>query len=209
MDPAWPGRYVADGVYKNDEVQYDFGGFVKYIALVGSSDNGNICVSESAGGSMDLNASAIELAWPEAEQQRSSSEPKPEYVEAMKSTHIWAEADPNNDGIWDAAPRRMGMSCDMFVATVVRYSGVDPDFPYYLSGEKDYLASSDMWEELYITDSSQYKAGDIRIEYDGGHITMVVEIDGELKIASASAFERFGDIGSFYTNGSLTYRFKS
>lgn len=208
MDPAWPGRYVADGVYDASAVQYDFGGFVKYIALVGSSDNGTVCVEENAGGSMDLNAAAIELAWPEAEQQKSFSEPKPEYVNAMKSTGIWAEADTNNDGIWDTAPRRMGMSCDMFVGTVVRYSGVDPTFPYYLGGEKDYLANSDLWEELYINDSSQYKAGDIRIEYDGGHITMVVEIDGELKIASASAFERFGDIGSFYPNGNLTYRLR-
>ena len=208
MDPVWPGRFVADGVYDAGSTQYDFGGFVKYIALAGSSGSGDICVSGATGGNMDLNASAIELAWSEAEGAKSFSEPKPEYTAAMKSTGIWAEADRNNDGIWDDAPRRMGMSCDMFVGTVVRYSGVDPGFPYSLGAQKDYLANSDMWEELYITDSSQYQGGDIRIEYDGGHIAMVVEVNGELKIASGSAFERFGDIGGFYMNGNLTYRLK-
>ncbi len=199
MDSHWPGRFVGDGVYDEHATQSDFGGFVKYTALTGGVCNG--------GGNMDLNASAIELAWPEAEAYKSAIDPKPEYVRAMESTGIRAEADPNNDGIWDAAPRRMGMSCDMFVGTVVRYSGVDPSFPYSLGNQKTYLDESDMWDYLLITDSSQYKAGDIRIEYDGGHITMVVEVDGELKIASASAFSRFGDIGSFYPGdlGSSTY----
>lgn len=209
MDPAWPGRYVADNVFEPSATQADFGGFVKYIALAGSSNGGNYCNGAgSSGGNMDLNASAIELAWPESEAGRSFVEPAPAYVAAMQSTGIAAEADPNGDGIWDMAPRRMGMSCDMFVGTVVRYSGVDPNFPYTLGAQKDYLANSEMWEELYVTDSSQYQGGDIRIEYGGGHISMVVEIDGELKIASASAFERFGDIGSFYMNDNLTYRLK-
>lgn len=208
MDPAWPGRFVADEVYDASSTQYDFGGFVKYLALAGSTASGNICISGLAEGNMDLNASAIELAWPENESHKSFSEPKPEYTAAMKSTGIWAEADTNNDGSWDAAPRRMGMSCDMFVGTVVRYAGIDPEFPYSLGMQKDYLANSDMWEELQITDSSQYQEGDIRIEYGGGHISMVVKVDGELKIASASAFERFGDVGAFYMNGNLTYRLK-
>ena len=65
-----------------------------------------------------------------------------------------------------------------------------------------------MWERVTVNDSSQAQAGDIRIEYNGGHISMVVEVDGELKIASASSNERFGDIESYYPSSGLTYRLR-
>lgn len=206
MSPLWPGRFVADGVYDATATQYDFGGFVKYVAL-GGGNGGGYCTAQ--GGNMDLNETAIELAWPEAESYKSATQATDAYITAMKESGIWAEADPDGDGIWNMAPRPMGKSCDMFVGTVVRYSGIDEKFPYTLGAQKEYLASSDQWEELNITDSSQYRSGDIRIEYEGGHISIVTEVNGELKIASASAFERYGDIGSFYINGSLTYRLKN
>ncbi|MBO4812808.1 hypothetical protein J5491_01535 [Candidatus Saccharibacteria bacterium] len=212
MDPAWPGRFVADGDYKDDATQADFGGFVKYKALTGSSDGDNVCPSSFIGGNMDLNETAAQIAWPEAEQGNSASQISPGYAEAIRQT--WtsgyeltvAQAGAFNRGDGTMIP--VGKSCDNFVGTVVRASGIDPNFPVWLGAQKDYLANSDMWELVEVTDSSQAKPGDIRIENGGGHILMIVEVDGELKVASASSGERFGDISSYYYQPGLTYRLK-
>ncbi|MBR2709017.1 hypothetical protein IKE98_01660 [Candidatus Saccharibacteria bacterium] len=212
VDPAWLGRYVTDGGYKDDASQYDFGGFVLYKALAGASSDGNVCFSQFVGGNFDLNETAAQIAWPEAEQWNSTSQISPGYAEAIKQT--WtsgyeltvAQAGAFNRGDGTMIP--VGKSCDNFVGTVVRASGIDPNFPVWLGDQKDYLASSDMWELVEVTDSSQAMPGDIRIENGGGHILMIVEVDGELKVASASSGERFGDISSYYYQPGLTYRLK-
>lgn len=212
MDPAWPGRFVADGVYDAGAVQYDFGGFVKYIALKGATGGSSLC-QEVAGGNMDLNASAIALAWAQSERDNTYTKGKPEYLAAIMET--WtsgyelsvATAGSFNRGDGSMIP--VGMSCDNFVGTVVRFSGINPDFPVWLGNQKTYLASSDMWEQVEVNDSSQAKAGDIRIENNGGHILMIVEVDGELKVASASSGDRFGDIQDYYTKPGITYRLKT
>lgn len=212
MDPVWPGRYIADGVYSATSTQYDFGGFVKYIALKGSSQSGNICVTQVIGGNMDLNLTAIELAWSQKERNNTFSKGKPSYLSAIRQT--WtsgyelsvAQVGHFNRGDGSLIP--VGMSCDNFVGTVVRFSGIDPAFPVWLGSQKSYLASSSEWEQVQVNDSSQAQAGDIRIENNGGHILMIVEVDGELKVASASSGDRFGDIQNYYTKPGITYRLK-
>lgn len=212
MDPVWPGRYVADGVYSPTSTQYDFGGFVKYIALKGSSQGGNICTTLVVGGNMDLNLSAIELAWPQKERNNTFSKGKPAYLAAIRQTWLSgyelgvAQVGSFNRGDGSIIP--VGMSCDNFVGTVVRFSGIDPDFPVWLGSQKAYLESSAMWERVDVSDSSQVAAGDIRIENGGGHILMIVEVDGELKVASASSNERYGDIQNYYIKPGVTYRLK-
>lgn len=39
MDPNWPGRFVADGVYDPSSTSMGFGGYVQYAALAGVSSN--------------------------------------------------------------------------------------------------------------------------------------------------------------------------
>ncbi len=212
MDPAWPGRYVADGVYDKTATQADFGGFVKYIALAGASSNGNVCFSPFIGGNLDLNETAIQIAWPEAEQSNSATQISSGYAEAIKQT--WTEgyelqvAQAGSFNRGDGTMIPVGKSCDNFVGTVVRASGIDPNFPVWLGSQKTYLESSDMWELVEVTDSSQAMPGDIRIENNGGHILMIVEVNGELKVASASSGERFGDVSGYYYQPGLTYRLK-
>ncbi len=212
IDPAWPGRYVADGVYDENAVQYDFGGFVKYEALVAGTSDDGLCVSSITGGNMDLNLTAIQLAWSQAERQNTFSKATAEYLTAIRETWLSgyelsvASAGSFNRGDGSMIP--VGMSCDNFVGTVVRFSGVDPDFPVWLGSQKSYLASSPDWEAVTVNDSSQAKAGDIRVENNGGHIVMIAEVDGELKVASASSGDRFGDIQDYYTKPGITYRLK-
>lgn len=73
---------------------------------------------------------------------------------------------------WGKAPR-LGASCDVFVGTVVRSSGVDSKFPRGLGDQKPYLAKSDKFD-MVSTDPEDAKTGDI-ITYvhatkSGGHI---------------------------------------
>ena len=217
MDPAWPGRFVADGVYDSSSTQYDFGGFVKYIALTGGSVSHTYtgCGTSGSyiGGNGDLSKTAVELAWPVEERSKSSSSPTSNYSAAIKAT--WTSgyeksvADAGgfqNDGLGMWVP--VGKSCDNFVGTVVRASGIDPEFPVWLGNQKEYLVSSDKWEEVEVNDSSQARAGDIRIENSGGHIVMTAEKDGKLYIASASAGDRFGDLNDWYYKPGVTYRYK-
>ena len=213
MDPAWPGRFVADGVYDPNSTGYDFGGFVKYIALAGNSGASAACGTSIVGGNMDLNATALALAWPVAERAKSATTAKNEYINAIKSSwksgYEKSVADANgfyNPGLGEWIP--VGKSCDNFVGTVVRFSGIDPDFPVWLGSQTAYLASSDKWEVVEVNDTSQARAGDIRIENGGGHIVITAEENGELRIASASAGERFGDLQAFYLKPGTTYRYR-
>lgn len=73
---------------------------------------------------------------------------------------------------WGKAPR-LGASCDVFVGTVVRASGIDSKFPRGLGDQKPYLAKSDKFD-MVSTDPEDAKTGDI-ITYvhattTGGHI---------------------------------------
>ena len=106
---------------------------------------------------------------------------------------------------------RIGASCDAFVATVYRSSGIDPNF--VCCGVSNYGAT---WN--YVTNSGKFveipntidslKSGDIRVS--NGHIEMYVEVNGVGKIASASHGSRTGEIGSFYQNTGTfkAYRWK-
>lgn len=213
MNANWPGRFVADGVYDASATQYDFGGFVKYVALVGMTDGSGLCAGGLASGNMDLNASAIALAWAQEERANTFTKGKAEYLAAIKETwNSGYELSVANAGGFNRGDGTMipvGMSCDNFVGTVVRYSGIDPDFPVWLGSQKAYLASSDAWEVVSGDDSSEVRAGDIRIENNGGHIIMIAEVDGELKVASASSGDRYGDIQDYYTKSGVTYRLKT
>ncbi len=193
----------------------DFGAYVQYVALGGTiSSSGAVCTSFS-GGTMNLNETAIGLAWPYEQRRESRNSPTRAYKDAISATWVNTAEERNivkNGGFnrnGTAVWIPVGKSCDNFVATVVRYSGVDPGFPIWLGGQKSYLASSGAWQKVTVNDSSEARPGDIRIENNGGHIVMVVEVNGSLKIASASSGERFGDINNYYpAKGSITYRLK-
>ena len=79
---------------------------------------------------------------------------------------------------WSAAPRK-GASCDVFVGTVVRESGVDKNFPRALSSQMKYLDKSKKFTLIKNATYKTLRDGDIIIYKkkgsNGGHICMFVE----------------------------------
>ena len=178
----------------------DPGDIWQYVEAAIERSGGYDAACASSGGNGDVNATAIELAWPANEYgQHSWGDPNPAYAKAL------VEVGMNTYGDACAAA---GGSCDAFVATVMRYSGVDPDF--YCCGVSGggvlgYLQSSGKYEEV-SNGLGNLKPGDIRI--GPSHVELYVEVGGEPHIAAASYCERSGDIGNYYDNSFRVFRFK-
>ncbi len=153
-------------------------------------------VCGTKGGNGDINSTAIALSWPEEQTGSWQNQPVvPEYAKALKEVGL-------SSGVGDACSQA-GASCDAFVATVMRYSGVDKDF--YCCGAAavlNYLKSNpDKYEEIPNKgNTSNLQPGDIRSR--SGHVELIVKLDnGEFRIASASHCDRQSDhAGGFYAN---------
>ncbi len=156
---------------------------------------GSFC---STGGNGDLNATAIELAWPE--HGHGPFNPTPAYAKALKEVGFSG---------WGDQCVETGTSCDVFVTTVMRYSGADKDYECcVVSTLENYMLAH---PEKYVEVENKLgvlEPGDIRIS--NGHVEMYVEINGQPYIASASNCDRTGEIGDFYENSGTfrAYRFK-
>jgi hypothetical protein len=195
-NPNWK-QITHDGGGMTDKANLRPGAFIIYASLGGSS--GYSSCSTSGSGNGDLNKTALELAWPEHGHGLNARDT---YKTAL------ADVGLSNYGDYYA---RIGASCDAFVATVFRYSGVDPNF--VCCGVSHHGAT---WN--YVTNSGKFvevpnragslKPGDIRLS--NGHIELYVEVNGVGKIASASYGSRTGEIGPFYENSSTfkAYRWK-
>ena len=149
-------------------------------------------------GNGDINATALELAWPEYG-QHGWNDPSPAYAKALAETGVNKLGDRYS---------MAGGSCDAFVATVMRYSGADPDFHCCgVSGGyvENYLKSSGKYE-VVPNGLGSLQPGDIRI--GPHHIELYVEVNGEPHIAAASHASRSGDIGDYYDNDFRVYRLK-
>ena len=159
----------------------------------GSSDvDYSSCNFSSGGGDGNINSTAINLSWPD--RTHAPTDPKPVYADALVSTGVNTLGDTCSMG---------GYSCDAFLATVMRYSGADPNFPCCgAASQLEYLSShGDLYEEIpNIGNTSNLQPGDIRAS--GGHVELVVQMeDGSYKIASASHCDRTADHGINYYAG--------
>ena len=196
VNPNWK-QIKTDGGGLNSPANLQPGAFVIYASLGGSSGFSSCSSDEKGNG--DLNATAIALAWPEHGHGLNARD---SYKAAL------AEIGLSTYGDYYA---RIGASCDAFIATVFRYSGVDPNF--VCCGVSNHGAT---WN--YVTNSGKFvevpnkagslKPGDIRLS--NGHIEMYVEVNGVGKIASASYGSRTAEIGPFYDNSATfkAYRWK-
>ncbi|MBQ3445437.1 glucosaminidase domain-containing protein [Candidatus Saccharibacteria bacterium] len=140
------------------------------------------CVFAAAGNG-DINSTAIALSWDNRD--HAPTDPKIEYRNALESTGVSLLGDVCSMG---------GYSCDAFLATVMRYSDVDSEFPCCGAAmQLDYLASSPLYEEIpNLGNTSNLRPGDIRAS--GSHVEIVVQLnDGTYKIASASHCDRTAD----------------
>jgi hypothetical protein len=163
-------------------------------------------------GNGDIVETALALAWNmETEGRHDKSDPKPEYATAMRSVGTWYASGPCN-GSGACAPN--GASCDIFVSTVMRYSGADKEFPPYGPGrQQDYMLNNpEKYKEIdNLGDTSNLEAGDIFVVYANSHshilIYMGVE-DGKWMQASASFNGRTGEYFNYqeYGQGSDLYR---
>lgn len=194
-NPNWK-QIIHDGGKMDSPANLQPGAFVIYAFLGGSSGLSNC---SSASGNGDLTQTAINLAWPE---YGHGLTPRDTYKQALADVGLSTYGDQY---------ARIGASCDAFVATVYRSSGIDPNF--VCCGVSNYGAT---WN--YVTNSGKFvevpnnidslKSGDIRLS--NGHIEMYIEVNGVGKIASASHGSRTGEIGSFYQNAGTfkAYRWK-
>ena len=195
-NPNWK-QIKTDGGGLNSPANLQPGAFVIYASLGGSS--GFSSCSNYGSGNGDLNQTAINLAWPE---HGHGLTPRDTYKTAL------AEVGLSSYGDYYA---RIGASCDAFVTTVFRYSGVDPNFACCGVSNNGatyrYVVNSGKFVEV-PNKAGSLKPGDIRLS--NGHIEMYVEVDGVGKIASASYGGRTGEIGPFYDNSGTfkAYRWK-
>lgn len=80
---------------------------------------------------------------------------------------------------------RAGASCDVFVGTVIRASGVDPKFPRGLDGVEKHCKGNPKWQLTGIKSTDKMLPGDVvfqNYKTSGGHIFIVL---GNGKIANA------------------------
>lgn len=102
---------------------------------------------------------------------------------------------------WSAAPK-VGASCDVFVGTVIRASGVDPDYPRGLDEQWPHLEGtcehgSDIWTEVQNFDRTvgMLKSGDIVIykrSGGGGHTFIYFNKNGQSGLIEASLSKKYG-----------------
>lgn len=156
--------------------------------------NSNYC---STGGNGDINATAIELAWPET--GHGPFNPTPAYAKALQEVGFTA---------WDDQCVMTGTSCDVFVTTVMKYSGVDKDFDCCMvETVENYMKSHPEKYQEVENKLGVLQPGDIRIS--DGHVELYVEINGQPHIASASNCDRTGEIIDYYDSSAFrAYRFK-
>lgn len=158
----------------------------------------------------DIVKTALSLAWPMINGHRDEHgpyDPSPAYRQAL--TEIGWYDNANGENFSDECTKKGG-SCDVFVATVMRFSGADPDFPIYLGTQKGYLRDHTEKYDAYDAASVDPQPGDIRIENSGGHIILIVELpEGGLGVASASHCDRSGDLTHYYFDSGTIYRLKT
>ncbi len=193
----------ADSYYKGARLNglYDAGardanvGAIAVAAYLGFDFKGaNIGPGEecTSGGAVqgEIAKTAVNLSWPE----RKGLTLKPEYEAALK------EADLTGAG---CGPN--GADCGVFVATVLRVSGVDKDMPIGTSYMMNYMKTNyDKYDKVSADNTGDLKPGDIFVVNSGGgegangHIMIYVgdeATDGGQDNASASCGERGADRG--------------
>ena len=139
---------------------------------------------------------AFELAWPAGTSSSKYSygdgSPTAAYRLALESAY------PNR-GSWGEAPR-VGASCDVFVGTVLRASGVDPSAPRGLSEQFPYYKSKGLYTKVNYTGSrSQLRSGDIIMftrKAGNTHTCIYLKKNGKEYIAEANYTHTYGMIVS-------------
>jgi|GEM_PF-1355919 len=124
----------------------------------------------------DLHNTIMAFSWDGIRSQPANN-PKPEYYSALSGMGFFGNQD---------AYVKAGASCDAFVATVMRASGADTDFPCCgTSNQLNYLANNPLYTEVpNLGNVSNLQDGDIFVL--NGHIMIFINENGQPKVAHAS-----------------------
>ena len=151
-------------------------------------------VREATGGEKIVQA-ALECAWPEgtpsSKYKYSGGSPTPAYKSALSQAY-------GSRSSW-GAQTRAGASCDVFVGTVVRVAGVDPDYPRGLDGVISHCSKHpEIWEDLDNKSEENLMPGDIIYQEwsSGGHTCVYL---GDGKVAQAHYVAQGGTYGEIDT----------
>jgi len=210
MDPLWRGTYTGDNHYDPSATSERFGAYVKYVALGGVS--GSDAYGDSYCGTYDggtVYETAMKLAklgedggtgmW------IADTMPSTEYQKALES---YGAPIPCH-GAGDCAP--LGASCDQFVATVMIYSGSDPDFPHINPpAQMRYMESHpDKYQEIANNrDFSILQPGDIFVADAGQHRHIFFyggTLNGTQVQIGASYGQHTGMVYKFYETSGWVY----
>ena len=207
----WAAAYDASYFGNDAEHPTTNGGYEKWVGLISDAINSSKTCNNSntnacgSGGSNNnsIADTALLLSWDCVIGKGCHSEgsppyePKPEYVTAMQQVGTY-----DNPGGWG-----YGASCDRFVATVMRYSKADENFPTgYANDSGNYMISHpELYQEINFNGSNfdVLQPGDIFSTFgpstSGGHIWIYVEINGEPGRADASNGNSSGRTAEHYT----------
>lgn len=169
---------------------------------VSSSLTDGQCSTGVGGGNGDITATAKSLSWSsavsEGAKDHTVKQNIAEYDTALKQTGVNKLGDSCSMG---------GNSCDAFVATVMRYSGVDPDFPCCgADNQGNYMKThTDKYEEVSsnVKSTKEVEAGDIL--WREGHIKIYI---GDGREAAASHCDRTGEQGGLALNDGTYHAFR-
>lgn len=140
---------------------------------------------KKASGGEKLAATAINLAWPYGT-SKSTYKKKATAAYTAALNAVYPEHNKWSKGA------RTGASCDVFVGTVCRYSGIDPDMPRTVGKIWNYLPKHpEKWAKVnYTYKESDLRTGDIIIYYykkgSSKHVCMYVKINGKGYLAEAN-----------------------
>ncbi|OYX41664.1 hypothetical protein B7Y94_04670 [Candidatus Saccharibacteria bacterium 32-49-12] len=199
---TWMLRYERPGVPHLDR---RISAAERIFSEYGSADLGNVTIGSANCGAGavngDIAATAKNLAWPHRVSiergegaRHGESAAKPEYVKAVEQFHT-------------AINQAMFTDCGVFVSTVMRSSGVDPDYPLRgTSVQLPYLRNSPKYKTFVAASESELLPGDILIR--DGHTYIYVgpytapKDNQQYKAVGASWFTRPPSGHTLYLSGS-------
>ena len=199
----------ANGITPDQLQQYETGllnGIEKSVPLAGGNRSGS---TSCGGGEIQT---AIGLAWPQPwKDDKNTASEKRKYPQTPTAAYVSA-MQKYNPGVYDAKAAvgsgRWGDDCGIFVSTVMRASGADPDYPPSgTMAQQSYVKSHpDKYTIINnITSTAQLQPGDILIINQGsgagasGHTYLYLgKQAGGYDSASASLGDHSGELGNSY-----------
>ena len=172
---------------------------------------------DDAKNTSNINAAAVELAWPLDTEQN-----KYTLLKGGDGVPVWREY---YDSIYpkkrQTASWKKGASCSVWVSSVLMYAGVTKnlsgwnDTPIHSpKGLSRIFQSSNDWEKVDVKNASDYQPGDVMVWPSGrrggeGHAAIYVEINGKGYTAQASKYKyQFGHIVDKVRVATEVWRYK-